>query len=61
MFRASHRPSSGVQNYTGSLLCFIRGRLLGRVVGGRCPDNVQQQHVQQTSTYEKPEAASAGS
>ena len=35
-----------------------------RVVGGRCqaqyaPDNVHQLHVQQLSTYEKPEAASA--
>ena len=34
------------------------------VVGGRCqahtvPGNVHQLHVQQTSTYEKPEAASA--
>jgi hypothetical protein len=38
--------------------------LVGRVVGGRCrahyvPDNVHQIHVQQLSTYEKPEAASA--
>jgi hypothetical protein len=36
----------------------------GRVVGGHCqaqyvPDNVHQLHVQQPSTYEKPEAASA--
>jgi len=33
------------------------------VVGGRCqahnmPDNVHQLHLQQPSTYEKPEAAS---
>ena len=39
--------------------------ITGRVVGGRCqaqyvPDNVHQLHVQQPSTYEKPEAASAG-
>jgi hypothetical protein len=46
-------------NCTGSLWFFIR------VVGGRCqaqynvPDNVHQLHVQQPSTYEKPEAASA--
>ena len=34
----------------------------GRVVAGRCqalPYNVHQLHVQQPSTYEKPEAASA--
>jgi hypothetical protein len=35
-----------------------------KVIGGRCqaqyvPDNVRQLHVQQPSTYEKPEAASA--
>jgi len=28
MFRATHRPSSGAQNCTGSLWFFIRGRLL---------------------------------
>jgi len=28
MFRASHRPSSGAWNCTGSLWFFIRGRLL---------------------------------
>jgi hypothetical protein len=35
---------------------------VGRVVGGRCqdvPDNVHQVHIQQPSTYVKPEAASA--
>ena len=35
-----------------------------RVIGGRCqahtlPDKIHQLHVQQPSTYEKPEAASA--
>jgi hypothetical protein len=64
MFRATHRPSSGAENYTGSLWVFIRGRMFGSVVGGRCqaqyvPDNVHQLHVQQPSTYEKPKAASA--
>jgi len=39
--------------HTGSLWFFIRGRLLD------VPDNVHQLHVQQPSTYEKPEAASA--
>jgi hypothetical protein len=37
-------------------------RVVGRVVAGRCqaePDSVQQPHVQQPSTYAKPEAASA--
>jgi hypothetical protein len=28
MFRATHRPSSGAHNCTGSLWFFIRGRLL---------------------------------
>ena len=37
---------------------------VGRVVGGHCeaqyvPHNVHQPHVQEPSTYEKPEAASA--
>ena len=45
-------------------LVFIGGRLFGRVVGGLCqaqyvPDKVHQPHVQQPSTYKKPEAASA--
>jgi len=35
-------------------------KVVGRVVAGRClPDSVQQPHVQQPSTYAKPEAASA--
>jgi hypothetical protein len=40
-------------------------KVVGRVAGGRCqtqytmPDNVHQLHVQQPSTYEKPEAVSA--
>jgi len=41
-------------------------RVVGRVVAGRCqaecqilPESVQQLHVQQPSTYAKPEAASA--
>jgi hypothetical protein len=36
MFRATHRPSSGAYNCTGSLWFFILGRLFGRVVGARC-------------------------
>jgi len=36
-------------------LVFISGRLLDVAV----PDNVHQLHVQQPSTYERPEAASA--
>ena len=44
-------------------LAFHTWKVVGRVVGGRCqaqyvPDTVQQPHVQQPSTYEKPEAAS---
>jgi len=39
-------------------------KAVGRIVGGRCqahtvPDNVHQLHVQQPSTYEKPEAVSS--
>jgi len=46
------------------LLVFHTWKVVGRVVGGRCqaqtvPDNVYQRHIQQPSTYEKPEAASA--
>jgi len=40
----------------------VDGRVAGGVAGGRCqalPDNVHQLHVQQPSTYEKPDAASA--
>jgi len=43
-------------------LVFRMWKVVGRVVGGRCqalPDNVHQLHVQQPSTYGKPEAASA--
>jgi hypothetical protein len=47
-------------------LIFHTWKVVGRVVGGRCqavfrhsvPDNVHQLHVQEPSTYEKPEAAS---
>jgi hypothetical protein len=39
-------------------LLFIRGRLLD-IVGHLVPDNVHQLHVQQPSTYEKPEDANA--
>jgi len=43
-------------------LVFHTWKVVGHVAGGRCqavPDNVHQLHVQQPSTYEKPEAASA--
>jgi len=45
-------------------LVFHTWKVVGRVVGVRChtqyvPDNVHHLHVQQPSTYEKPEAASA--
>jgi len=43
-------------------LVFPTWKVVERVVVGRCqaqPDNVHQLHVQQPSTYEKPEAASA--
>jgi hypothetical protein len=45
-------------------LVFHMWKVGGRVVGGSCqaytvPDNVHQLRVQQPSTYEKPEAASA--
>jgi len=36
MFRATHRPSSGDQNRTGSLCLFHTWKVVGRVVGGRC-------------------------
>jgi hypothetical protein len=54
MFWATHRPSSGAQNCTGSLF-FIRGRLLDMW----SVDNVHRPHVQQPSMYEKPQAARA--
>jgi hypothetical protein len=63
MLRATHRPSSGVYNCIGSLWLFIRGRLLDvqlvDVVTHTVPHNVHQLHVQQPSTYKKPEATSA--
>ena len=45
-------------------LVFYTWKAVGRVVGGRCQahtvsGNVHQLHVQQPSTYKKPEAASA--
>jgi len=46
-------------------LVFCTWKVVGRVASGRCraqntvPDNVHQLHVQQPSTYAKPEAASA--
>ena len=45
-------------------LVFRMWKVVGCVVGRRCqahtvPDNVYQLHIQQPSTYEKPEAASA--
>jgi hypothetical protein len=41
-------------------LVFHTWKIVGRVVGGGggVPDNVHQLHVQQPSTYVKPEAAS---
>jgi len=65
MFRATHRPSSGDKLHW-QLLVFHTWKVVGRVVGGRCqahtstvPDNVHQLHVQQPSTYKKPEVACA--
>ena len=45
-------------------LVFHTWKVVGRVVGGlghahTVPDHIRQLHVQQPSTYEKPEAASA--
>ena len=45
-------------------LVFRTWKVVGRVVARHCqgqyvPDNVHQLHVQQPSTYEKPEAVSA--
>jgi len=58
MFRATHRPSSGVKNCTGSLWFLHTWKVAGRVVDGRCqahnvPDNIHKLHVQQPSTYAK--------
>jgi hypothetical protein len=57
MFRATRRPSPGAKNCTGSLWFCIRGGLLD--VQLLDTDSVQQLHGQQTSTYAKPEVASA--
>jgi len=40
-------------------LVFHTWKVVGCVVGGRCQVDFYQLHVQQPSTYEKPEAASA--
>jgi hypothetical protein len=43
-------------------LVFRMWKVVGCVVDGRCqavPDNVHQLHVQQPSTYKKPESANA--
>jgi hypothetical protein len=50
MFRATHRSSSGAQNYTVSLWVFVYGRLLDVYlvdVVRHSPllDNVHQQHI----------------
>jgi len=57
MFRATHRPKSGAQNCTSSLWFCIRGGLLAMYLLDA--DSVQQPHVQQPSTYAKPESANA--
>ena len=54
MFRATHRPSSGAYNCTGSLWFFIRGGLLDVQLVDvfrqsiTVPENVHQLHVQTT-------------
>jgi hypothetical protein len=40
-------------------LVFQKWKVVGRVVGGRCQAHTVPDNVQQPSTYEKPEAASA--
>ena len=57
IFRATHHPSSGGENCTSSLWFCICGRLLDVCLLDVV--NVLQAHVQQPSTYAKPEAASA--
>jgi len=64
LYEAQH--VSGDTPPTGSLLFFMRGRLLDcswwtllGTVPRHLPNNVHQLHVQQPSTYAKPEAASA--
>jgi hypothetical protein len=54
MFQATHRPSGGVSQ--------AQLRLLVAPISCQAqyaPDNFHQLHVQQPSTYEKPEAAGA--
>jgi hypothetical protein len=51
MFRATHHPSSGANNCTGSLWFSMSVRLFGLVFGGpshTVPDKVYQLHVQTT-------------
>jgi hypothetical protein len=57
MFRATHRPSSGAQNFISRLWFCIRERLLDVEVAGRCASS--KLNVQQPFTYAKPEAANA--
>jgi hypothetical protein len=57
-------PNIGSLKLHWQTLVFRKRKVVGRVVGGRCqahnvPDNVHQLQVQQPSTYEKPESASA--
>jgi len=52
-FRATHRPSSGAKNCTGSFRFFIRGRMFGRVVGGRCQDVPDNVHLLETRIIRK--------
>jgi len=55
MFRATHCPSSGAQNCTGSLWFGIHGKLVD--VWLLDADSIQQPHGQQLAMYAKPEAA----
>jgi hypothetical protein len=57
IFQATHRPALGAENCTSSLCFSMLGRLLAVYLLDA--DSVQQLHVQQPSTYAKPEAASA--
>ena len=57
MFRAKHRPSLAASGFS-----YVEGCLdvqLVDVVRHSVPDNVHQLHVQQPTTHENPEAASA--
>jgi len=60
MFRATHRPSSGAWNCTGSLWFFIRGRLFVHVVGGRCWAQCAQQRPPTTCTNNLPRIKTRG-